>query len=260
MNQTVDDVLLKLSVKVLDDIENNRIQNENRYRQLTRDEPDADGEVRGFCLDESFEDVATMKVILEQFSVLEQVSIKLVQKKMKSHPLGGWIKSQKGVGEKQAARLVTAIGDPYWNTLFDRPRTVQELWAYCGLHVHDGQAVKRKKGQQLNWSTEAKTRAYLIAESSVKILKSTCKTDDGIKHIENCDCGELRKVYDARKAHTVERVHIAPCVRCGPSGKPAPAGSKWSDGHRHADALRVVSKELLRGLWVASKNIHEESK
>lgn len=65
-----------------------------------------------------------------------------------------------------------------------------------------------------------------------------------------------RDTYDKRKAHTEGRTHAAPCVRCGPKGNPAPVGSPWSDGHRHADALRITSKALLRDLWVEARRIH----
>jgi hypothetical protein len=65
-----------------------------------------------------------------------------------------------------------------------------------------------------------------------------------------------RETYDKRKAATEGRVHATECVRCGPSGKPAQAGSPWSDAHRHADALRIVSKELLKQLWRAARDIH----
>lgn len=257
MNPIIDDVLLKITVKTLDDLEHTRIQTENRFRQMTRDVADSDGEQRGLGLNESHPDVATLADILAQFDAIEAVSVKFIQRAMKKHPFGPWIKSQKGVGEKQAARLLTAVGDPYWHTLEDRPRTVSELWAYCGLHVDKGSAVRRKKGHQSNWSTEAKTRAYLVAEATCKTLKSTCKTEEGVQHIENCGCGALRRVYDARKAATLGRLHTSLCVRCGPAGKPAQVGSKWSDGHRHADALRIVSKELLKGLWIESKRLHE---
>ena len=68
-----------------------------------------------------------------------------------------------------------------------------------------------------------------------------------------------RDVYDARRAVTTERLHAAPCVRCGPSGKSASTGSPWSLGHQHADALRIVSKEILKDLWRAAREIHTTS-
>lgn len=268
------DPFLALAADVLDDAERTKIANENRLRQLTRSAVDSDGEERGFGLDESHPDVANLAALVELLGKVEHQAVLQLQRKMRKHPLGPWIKAQKGVGDKQAARLLAVIGDPYWNDLHDRPRTVSELWAYCGLHVlpasqppdasqslpaggdsnsaggDSGQSVfgnqkqpagvaaRRQKGQKANWSTLAKTRAYLISESMLRAGN--------------------REVYDKRKAATEGRLHAAPCVRCGPKGKPAQPGSPWSDGHRHADALRIQSKELLKGLWREAKRIHEQ--
>lgn len=63
----------------------------------------------------------------------------------------------------------------------------------------------------------------------------------------------FRSVYDARRVATADRVHVGDCVRCGPSGKPATVGSPWSAAHQHADALRVVGKEILADLWQAAR-------
>jgi hypothetical protein len=260
------DPTLALAADVVDDLERTRIANENRLRQLTRDEPDEDGEVRGFGLTEDHPDVARLANIVDGLARLEHEATLNLQRAMRRHPLGPWVKAQKGVGEKQAARLLAAIGDPYWNYLHDRPRTVSELWAYCGLHtlpvghtasdshtaVADGAAAssdqrttdaqranvaaRRKKGQRANWSSTAKMRAWNIAGSMLKAGN--------------------RETYDKRKAATEGRAHATECVRCGPSGKPAQPGSPWSDAHRHADALRIVSKELLKQLWRAARDIH----
>lgn len=263
------DPFLALSADVLDDTESTKIANENRLRQLTFSF--ADG---GFGLTEDHPDVWNLIKLVEALGKVEHQAVLQLQRKMRKHPLGPWVKAQKGVGDKQAARLLASIGDPYWNDLHNRPRTVSELWAYCGLHVlpasHPsddsqrsaaggysisaggdsgqrlgatqpflaGVAARRQKGTKANWSTLAKTRAYLISESMLR--------------------SGNREVYDKRKAATEGRLHASPCVRCGPKGKPALPGSAWSDGHRHADALRIQSKELLKGLWREAKRIHEE--
>lgn len=266
------DPFLALAADVLDDLEKVRIANENRLRQLTRDEVDADGEERGFGLTEDHPDVARLAVLVDGLAKAEHQATLNLQRVMRKHPLGPWVKATAGVGEKQAARLLASIGDPYWNTLHDRPRTVSELWAYCGYHVlparqnlhglqdmiaggsktghpghtrpdaqgaHVGVAPKRQRGAQSNWSSAAKMRTYLIAESCIKQRTSP-----------------FRPVYDDTRAKYAEAVHDVPCVRCGPSGKPAPNGSPLSDGHKHARAMRAVSKEILKELWRASRDIH----
>jgi hypothetical protein len=164
------------------------------------------------------------------------------------------------VGDKTAARLLAAIGDPYWHTVQDRPRTVSELWAYCGLHVeHAGVAPRRRKGEQANWSTAAKTRSWLIAEACVKQLRAPCtKAIDKpwAEHLEGCACSPYRLVYDEARIKYHDAVHVLVCARCGPKGVP---GLPLSDGHQHARAMRFVAKRFLRDLWREAKRLHELS-
>jgi hypothetical protein len=265
--------LLALLADVLDDLERTRIANENRLRQLTRNEPDKDGEERGFGLTLDQPQVAALADVVTALGKLEHQSTLNLQRAVRKHPLGPWVKATVGVGEKQGGRLLAAIGDPYWNTLHDRPRLVSELWAYCGLHVHPaahsaadahavsggggkqgdpghhglaaqrttaGVAPTRARGQRANWSTVAKTRAYLVAESCIKQARSP-----------------YRAVYDNGRTKYADAVHQTPCKRCGPSGKPAATGTPISAGHQHARAMRLVMKEILKDLWRESKRIHE---
>lgn len=204
------------------DIEQMRIATANRLRILTLDEADEDGVMRGWSLPDNHPSVIALRYQFEAFEIQEKTMEKALAKQLKTHPLHPWIKSQIGLGDKQMARLLGVIRDPYWNELHQRPRTVSELWAYSGLHVIDGQGAKRRKGQQSNWSAEAKSRIYLIAVSCIKQSKSP-----------------YRAVYDDRRAHT------------------AITHPDWTDGHSHNDALRIMGKEILKQLWIQSRAIHE---
>lgn len=302
---TLLDPALALAADVLDDIERVRIANENRLRQLTRTEADSDGEERGFGLPEDHPDVARVAGIVGALKDIEGDAIRNLQRHMKRHPLWPWSKTQRGVGEKQLARLLAVIGDPYFNGSTEKPRTVSALWAYSGLHVvpggqsrsddqeshaagdeggdpdpglvddqaaHVWVAARRKKGVRSNWSSKAKMRAYLIAESCVKQLDKACK-EDPESHVAlgasqqgpdalgtpaspqsdsgagqngadtqtgfTCSCSPFRVKYDLRKAHT------------------RTTRPEWTDGHRHNDALRVASKEILKQLWREAKAWHE---
>ncbi|HLK78199.1 MAG TPA: hypothetical protein VKU77_31685 [Streptosporangiaceae bacterium] len=269
------DPFLALAADVLDDLEKVRIANENRLRQLTRSAEDSDGEMRGFGLDESHADVARLAALVGMLAEAEHKATLNLQRAMRTHPLGAWVKAQKGIGEKQAARLLASIGDPYMRPEIargdgtveqSRPRTVSELWAYCGYHVvpaglsgfdahrtlaggglngsNPGQprlgdhgklagvAPKRQRGQHANWSATAKMRTFLVAESCIKQSGTP-----------------FRAKYDETRAKYADATHAAECVRCGPKGKPAPIGSALSDGHKHARALRAVAKEILKELW-----------
>jgi hypothetical protein len=286
VSPVLSDPLLNLAVDILGDLEKVRIANENRLRQLTRDETDADGEERGFGLTLDHPDVARQAALVRALKCerkaaaekhrgccLEHDAELNLAKHLRRHPLGPWVKAQRGVGEKQGARLLAAVGDPYWNTLHDRPRTVSELWSYCGYHVlpvghgrtgtHSriadgsqaggnpdqtrnepqaavvGVAATRARGQKANWSATAKMRAYLVA---VSCMKTT---------------GPYRDVYEQAREKYADTLHPAECRRCGPAGQPAAAGSPRSAGHQHAMALRVVAKEVLKDLWREAKRLHE---
>ena len=253
------DPLLALSADMLNDLEGARIANQNRLNQLTRTEPDEDGELRGFGLDNSNPLVARIAALVELLDRADHEATLNLSWLMRRHPLGPWARAQRGIGDKQLARLLAAIGDPYWNTLHDRPRTVSELWAYCGLHVrlvggdpnqgmlgnqttYVGVAAARARGTRANWSTAAKTRIYLIAVSCVKQPAGT----------------RWRDVYDAARERYADAVHMVECKRCGPAGKPALPGSPLSAGHQHARGVRLVGKEVLKALWIESRRLHEE--
>ena len=77
-------------------------------------------------------------------------------------------------------------------------------------------------------------------------LSSTVSTPSELAPNVSLALWPYRRIYEARRLATVGRIHAEPCVRCGPSGKPAMPGSKWSDGHAHSDALRIVGKDILR--------------
>jgi hypothetical protein len=241
----VNDALLFLAADVLDDIERTRIANENRVRSM--EQAGLGGTPQAVSLAE----------IVTTFRGVEHAATLSLRRAVRLHPLGDWIKTTVGIGEKQGARLLATIGDPYWNTLHGRPRTVSELWAYCGFHVVPagqacsatrttgaggdlgpsgdpslrrddtriagaGVAARRRRGVRDNWSNQAKMRAYLIAVSCVKQRESP-----------------YRETYEKRRAHT-EQTH-----------------PDWVPAHAHNDALRIVAKEVLRDLWREAKRLYE---
>jgi hypothetical protein len=245
------DPVLGLFADILDDLESVRIANANRLRQLT------DTSEHGHGLSLHSQEVKRLASLVATLEESEHQAVLNLQRAMRAHPLGAWVKQTRGVGEKQAARLLAAIRDPYWNDLHQRPRIVSELWAYCGLHVVHlggqeasaphvdgaaGVAPTRRRGQKANWNNQARQRVWLIAASCIK-----------------CADSPYRDVYDAERAKYADAVHAAPCPRCGPAGKPAQPGSPLSAGHQHGRAMRRMCKEILRDLWREAARIHTEA-
>lgn len=283
----LDDSVLTLASAVLDDLESVRVANENRLRQLTRSVEDKDGHDRGFglsihnpdvlalagivaamnCKSEVLNDLGWVRPAKERGTpcCLEHSAESNLAALMKRHPLGPWVKQAKGVGDKQAARLLAAVGDPYWNYLHDRPRLVSELWSYCGYG--DAEKQVRRKGVKSNWSDDAKKRVHLIAKKCVLQLSKPCysvKGDDGLVthtvHVEGeCVCGGYRLLYDERKAHYAGSVHPRECVRCTGKGESAaPVGSLRKAAHVDSLALRAVKKKILRDMWREAKRLHDD--
>lgn len=194
--------LLKIAADTLDDVEKVRIATGNRLGAWDRDELPTGPER------------ARAQLLLDALAATEHQATLELQRALRKHPLGPWVKQTIGIGEKQGARLIAAIGDPYWNTLEDRPRRgPAELWAYCGY----APSQKRRKGIKSNWNAEAKMRARLCAESCVKHMHSP-----------------YRAIYDA--------------------GRTAWADRETSDLHKHNHALRCVAKAILKDLYLAARD------
>jgi hypothetical protein len=216
----------------LDDIERARVAADNRLLSLTTSK-----EVKPT-------DIVAVKAqeVVDGLLAIEASLIKALEQAMKAHPLGPWMERTKGVGPKQAARLLAAVGDPLWNEAEGRPRRgVAELWQFCGHG--DPARSKRRKGVKVEHSPQAKMRTYLVAVSCMKVMNSP-----------------YRQVYERGRVKYAESVHAEPCVRCGPQGQPAPAGSPLSAGHQHARALRLVGKAVLKDLFVEARALDHTSR
>lgn len=223
--------LLTIYADLVDDLEKSRIATENRIRALR--------DVKGLAGSPEEERLDAIAMVLAES---ERKAITELKRAVKAHPLGAWISSQVGVGEKQAGRLLGVLGDPAFR--FDPDtgelveRTVSQLWSYCGYG--DAERQVRRRGERANWNATLKMRAHLIAESCIKQVGKG---------------SPYREVYDETREKYADAVHASECKRCGPSGKPAPPGSPLNDGHKHARALRLVAKTFLRDLWEEARRV-----
>lgn len=293
---------LAAAADALNDIEQVRIACENRLRQFTRPlgEVDKDGRYRGFGWDLRSPAVQAQAVLLAAMKCdsklvrtilddertpkakgccLEHDAERNLRRALRPHPLGPWVRSkeQKGIGEKQGARLVAVIGDPYIRPAMLRPddtreparvRTKAELRAYCGYgedKTRPGRIQRRRKGQHANWSSAAKMRAHLVAEKCMVSgfdKSGGCVRDEGddfATHAPECGCSRYRLMYDAGRVKYADAVHDEECPQCGPAGHPAQPGSPLSLGHRKNRALRLVAKAILEDLWAEAERIHHET-
>lgn len=238
----IDDPMLFTLAQTLQDYETLRIAEEHRLRifSMPSDVPDEDGVCRGFGYAEDSDEVQVVKGLIDPLKELEHRTVLSLQKRMRVNPIWPYFKDVKGVGEKTLARLMACIGDPYLRPLDDgsyEPRTVSQLWAYCGMHTianKDGEivAAKRMKGVQANWNTEAKTRLFLLSQN---LLRQGIRKDADGNQYATTSYGQL---YLDRRAHT------------------ALTHPEWTPLHGLNDALRIMGKELLKQLWRAAREVH----
>lgn len=130
-----------------------------------------------------------------------------------------WLRHVDGIGHKIAGKLVHHIGS------IDKFPTVSSLWAYAGLHVVDGKAPRRIRGEKANWNQALKVVVVgLIPDQFVKL---------GVK---NHALG--RKLYDQYKAFYVNR-----------------DGGELSKLHIERRARRKLGKVFLSCLWTAWREL-----
>lgn len=230
------DPTLSVLAEALDDAEQVRKSQANRLRTLTATGVDKDGVVRGHGLPEDHPAVMVLVSQVDALEALDRQLTRALEKQLKGHALGPWVQASRGLGLKTIARLLAAVGDPYWHDRDQRPRTVGELFAFCGVA---GPGYVKRRGEPVRWNPTARMRLWNIVQPIIKTS------------------GPYRDVYDAGRARYADAVHSAPCVRCGPAGHPAAEGSPLSAAHQHARATRLVMREVLRDLWAEAKRIHE---
>jgi hypothetical protein len=234
--------LLEMKAKALDEIEDMRKANENRLRQLQ--DPDT------FALPADNPEVVEYRQMVESIKAVEDSTIKQLEKIMRNHPLGKLQATLIGVGEKQLARTLAAVRDPYWNDPADAPRTFGQLKAYCGLDVRNGEAPELRRGLQCNWNGDARMRLWNVAGKTIMFDGAADK--NGKQRARS----PYRDVYDEAKIKYADAVHATACKRCGPKGKPAQPGSALSDGHKHGRAIRLVMVAILRDLYIEAARLH----
>lgn len=145
-------------------------------------------------------------------------------------PVAAWAKDVHGLGELGLAVIVGEAGD-----LAKYPKK-GHLWKRLGLAVHDGRAYstwRMKGGLTAEQWTEAGYSPRRRAEVHAVVAEPLLRAQSVVS-------GPYRAIYDRRKAATE-------------ADRP-----DWTKAHRHADAMRVMTKYLVRDLWVAWRRVDDE--
>jgi hypothetical protein len=142
-----------------------------------------------------------------------------------------WTKNVKGLGEIGLAVIVGEAGD------LGKYPNVRHLWRRLGLAPYEGRAMSNWHGNELSseeWiecGYSRRRRAEIfscVEESLAKWQLGSAKKAGTDFSVAKGPYGEL---YVRRRTH---------CLKTHPD---------WSRGHLHADAMRIMVKQVIKDLW-----------
>lgn len=198
-------------------MQENRIRSAGQCRAM--DETREPHEVLGWLMDRSDRLEQQVKAALDAYS--------------RSHPVGQWARSIKGIGPVIAAGLLAHID-------ITKAPTVGHIWRYAGLDP----TSKWEKGQKRPWNASLKVLCWKIGESFVKV---SSYDDDvyGKVYLE-------RKAYEERKNEagdykTQADAGAARVAKTTEAFKSYAVG-KLPKGHLHSRAKRYAVKLFLSHL------------
>lgn len=166
---------------------------------------------------------------------------------IRDHPIWvGMLKDTKGIGPTMGGVTISEIRD------ISRFDTISKLWAYCGLHVIDGRAARRKRGEAANWNGFLKTKLLGVAGPSFLRCASP-----------------YREHYD----HYKERLMHRPCSLPPEkhrrvlhddqglvAGHAANDNQDWVAGRSHTDNHDTLAGDTVAGQTLADNHRNDASR
>jgi len=206
---------LRSLVEVYYDVQDVRIRTANRLRQF--------GKIKGVDHPRQLKkiELEIRKDILEKFAEFDL-------------PIWTeWLSKVKGIGSILGAGLIGYIGD------ISRFDSISKLWAYSGLHVVDGRAPKRKRGEKINWNPKMRALMWKIARSFAFQKEAPSRT----KYEEN------KRYYLEKYGDRIKNPKSCPeYEKCRKRLKKRKEPA--CKGHLEAMARRRLVKQFLACLWL----------
>jgi len=163
-------------------------------------------------------------------------------------PVHTWQKSIVGFGEVSLGALVAEAGVP-----IGEYRTVSGLWKHMELAVMSG--VRQQKIAGHGYGGVRRSVSWNVAQTLIKQQWRGDKDEDGADPKKSGKpvavtahaLGPYGEIYGRRKVHTFPRIADTADLPQKINGKMNP--EKWTPARCNNDALRIMTKALLRDLW-----------
>jgi hypothetical protein len=173
-----------------------------------------------------------------QWDSLRDDTEKQMRKIAKTLSVYPWAQKVKGFGDLALGIIVAEAGIP-----IGEYRTVSGLWKRMGLAVIDGERQRRKTSKEdaarHGYSPMRRAEVWSLCSDSMFRHQWRAAKEDAPAG----PAGPYGEVYARRKANTVSRIDDTADL---PKNDP----DKWTKGRVHNDARRIMTKELLKDLWV----------
>lgn len=180
---------------------------------------------------------AKLQEIVSDMKADERKLLDQIKDELKGIPVWQWLKTVKGIGPAMAGGIVGWIDD------ISKSPHVSSLWRYAGMHVEDGKAPRRKRGEKAPWSWRLKTHMWKVVK---QLLMAQSPKMGG---------GFYDTWYREYKAYEVEKCEHKG-LRIVPSASlPTKGGKKYepldaiSTGHVDNRAKRKLAKLILSHVW-----------
>ena len=131
-----------------------------------------------------------------------------------------WLTHVRGIGPVLSLNLVHRLGH------CERFSTVSKLWKYAGMHVVNGEAPRRKKGEKLNFNKEVRVMMFKVMDCFIK-QRST----------------PYREIYDTEKQIQLEMM------------EKKTKGAPESKMHAELRARRYAGKIFLTHYWMCARHL-----
>lgn len=153
-----------------------------------------------------------------------ELEMKRIAKRLPVYP---WAKQVRGLGELGLAVIVGETGD------LGNYSNPGKVWKRLGLAPFEKDGISMAAS---NWRRKGGLSAEdwtVLGYSPGRRAEIYAVIGDPLFRAQSVVVGPYRQRYDQRRARTAE------------------THPDWTKGHSHGDAVRVMTKELLRDLWVA---------
>lgn len=174
--------------------------------------------------------IAVVSQAIEPMQAARHATELEMKKLARKLPVYAWAKAVHGFGDLGLAVIVAEAGD-----LAKYPKK-GHLWKRLGLAVHEGKAYSTWRSSKPGLTAEQWTEAGYSPRRRAEVY---AVISEPLFRAQSVVSGPYRGIYDRRRAAT------------------AVAHEDWTKAHSHMDALRVMTKYMIRDLWVAWRQAND---